>query len=162
MKQFNNDNKEVPMYIYDSFKDKFGDMEFTESNNKLEFKTLTEYTKGSDLGVEPVTLGEVYNYLKNATEEIKDSNWNLFLVKDKDEKLSVAHAYWDSGGRRWDVGAYGLSGEWRDGCRVFSRNITLDVDKIDLIDELTLDKAIAICKKAGLRVIKTITTEIEL
>ena len=141
---------ELSTYMWDSFKEKFGDVEFEESKETLKFETLEKYTVGSDFNVEPVTLAEVYSTLKNFTEKMKDGNWNLFLVDG-----SVVHAFWSSGDRKWRVGA--LASEWLAGNRVFSRNLNLDVDKIDLIEPLTLDKAIAICKKAGIKCTRTRT-----
>ena len=139
------------LYLWNSFTNEFGDGEYEESKTILTSQETEKKMTGQEIldTLKPkiVTLGEVYNTLQTADKE----SYSLFFVKDKNGSIFVVYASWSSDYRRWFVYARDLSDEWNAGSRVFSSNMNLG-----------LEQAIKICKNNGLRVLKTVTSEVEL
>ena len=92
---------------------------------------------------------------------LEKSGHYLFFIGDR-----IVHAHWRGGGWDVDVGPVGETREWRDGCRLISRNSLvsnssdpLTLNPLDPEVEnaiLELEKAIEIVKKAGYQICKII------
>ena len=106
-------------YIWDSFKNEFGNDEVSPGKI-LSFQKLPRDMKDSEiiseLGVQECTLGDVLTTLDAAGEEIKDGYWNIFYIKGHSRVVGV----------RWCDGEWLVRGwvrddfSWFAGGRVFS------------------------------------------
>ena len=94
-----------------------------------------------------VSLGEVFNYLKNENDH---STWRLFYVKDDAGVLRAVNVYWHVDG--WDVFAdsVGFPDGWFDGFQVFSRNF--ETETLEPSEPLTLCPHCN--KEIGVKIIK--------
>jgi len=149
--------KEIASYQGNDFKEWFGDMEFEDNTSKLYSKKLERSMTDSEILAEfkptELTLGEVFNYLKTVNKK----DWMLFYCKDSAGVLRTVGVGWRDDGWGVDAGSVEDPGRWGDGDQVFSRNSfeTLDSVTLSPSDSLTIERAIQICKDAGLVVTKT-------
>lgn len=152
-------------WVDSDFTREYGNDEMPEFGAVISFQKLTKSMKDSEiikeLGIQECTLGDVLATMNSATDDMKDGYANIFYVKGHPSLVVVV--YWRSDVREWSVLDWGRDdNSWGGGDRVFSpATVSGSVSTLSS-DSLTLDQAIQIVKAAGLKVIKTITTEVEL
>lgn len=115
--------KEITSYQGQNFQKLFGDMKYINKVSKLYSKVLEKSMLDSEILSEfkptELTLGEVFNYLKN----IKDNYTSMiFYCRDRDGILRAVFVFWNGVG--WFVGADSVGDplRWFGGNQVFSRN----------------------------------------
>lgn len=152
-------------WVDSDFTREYGNDEMPEFGAVISFQKLTKSMKDSEiikeLGVQECTLGDVLATLNSATDDMKDGYANIFYIKGHPSR--VVRVGWSDVGGGWRVLTWRRDvRDWLDGIRVFSpATVSGSVSTLSS-DSLTLDQAIQIVKAAGLKVIKTITTEVEL
>src|SRR3990167_5685134 len=101
---FTNNNKEIPFYIYESFKGAFYDMEIEETNNELITRTLKHPMTDDEIikewEPEDITLGDLVHCIKNVGNKEK---YYFSYIKDKSGSRRAVRWSWDGGG--WSVDA---------------------------------------------------------
>lgn len=111
-------------------------------------RSMTDAEIESELKPGLCDLGDVLAFLDNAPEECKDGYSNTFYFS-----AFVVRVYWGSSRDDWSVNVWYRDGYgWDRGARVFSPATGSSTLKSS--DTLTLESAIEICKKNGLKVIK--------
>lgn len=111
-------------------------------------RDMTDAEIESELKPGICDLGDVLAFLDNAPKECKDGYSNIFYFS-----AFVVSVYWDSSGGGWGVDVWGRDDSgWSQGYRVFSP--ATGSLKLKSSESLTLESAIKICKKNGLKVIK--------
>lgn len=114
--------KEIVNHQGITFVEWFGDMEYEDKVSELYSKGLEKSMLDdeilSELKPTELTLGEVFNYLKNKVDK---SSRMIFYCRDKDSVLRAVGMCWGGGG--WRVYAYsvGHPNWWPGGRQVFSR-----------------------------------------
>lgn len=114
--------KEIVSYQGFNFVEWFGDMEYEDKVSELYSKRLEKSMLDSEILREfkptELTLGEVFNYLKN----IKDENMRMvFYCRDIKGMLRAVRVFWSGDG--WLVNAFSVKhpSGWNDGHQMFSR-----------------------------------------
>lgn len=147
-------------YQYNSFKEKFGDMEFEPKEIDVQTRTLPRDMNDKEILAEfkpeEITLGEFVT----ALDKLDKSGYYICYIKDSSAKLWAVFASWSDGG--WHFSAYSVEYPigWGAGRQVVSRRFldsqtpspleTSTPRTLNPIESLTLESAIKVCKEAGL------------
>ena len=125
-------------YIWNGFKDRFGEPEVEPKKFKPKFVTLSKDMLDSEILAEykpeEISLDELAYLLESKEGLLTNGYANIFYIKDEKGTLWAVLADWNSGRGGWHVHAFSvvrLSG-WDAGRQVVSRQ---------LLDPLTSPKA---------------------
>lgn len=150
-------------YVDSDFLKEYGETDLPATgsvlkSHKLE-RSMTDEEIISEFKIQECTLADVLETLKNATSEMKNGYSNLFYIQGHPSR--VVGVLWGGGG--WDVGGWDRGvGTWHEDERVFSPATDTLTPSSSPSASMTLDEAVKICKKNGLKVIKIKTVEEEL
>jgi hypothetical protein len=151
MKTISQQFKTITSYQGYDFKKWFGDMPYKKETTKLFSKKLPRSMNDEEILRElkptEVSLGEVFNYLKNEKDH---SVRCLFYVKDNAGVLRAVYVRWFVGG--WDVSAFSVEDpiRWGGGRQMFSRNF--ETETLEHSEPLTLCPHCN--KEIGVKIIK--------
>lgn len=145
MNTFFKEGKNDIVWIGNSFKEHFGDVDFTIPQKlDLKIRKLESYMNDKEILAEfkPMesNLGEIAYALKNDILS-KDGYANIFYVRDKDNVLWAVYARWYSGTRDWrvDDGSVEDWRDWCDGSQVVSRSFSESSGQYEFVTRKEFD-----------------------
>lgn len=142
-------------YVSSTFEKEFKNVEF-EKCSVPTFQVLprdmTDVEIESELKPGMCELGDLQAFLENPPKESKDGSYNLFYFKS-----FVVFVYWYSCDSRWYVRTWDRDEDgWAAGVRVFSPATTAGALEHSGPSDLNLESAIALVKKEGFVIFKSI------
>lgn len=117
--------------------------------------------------IEPISIPDFWATVENMIETLDKSVWGyIFYVKASDGRSLAVGVHWFDKQWKFYCFEFGEGGEWIAERCVFAPATAAETSRPSLTpglsNPLSLDQAIAICKAAGLKVIRIETKEVEL